>query len=388
MSGILLQEYAEKEGKLIGRAHKIYRSADINAEGSHLYRANGYYYLVTAEGGTWENHCVCVSRSQTITGPYEPDPFNPVLTSKDSPDNPLQRAGHGSLVQTPDGDWYMAHLCGRPLPESRKHILGRETAIQKLVLNEEGWFRLEDGGRAPKLYVPTQYESQSSASLNSKKDHFDNKTLNCEYQTLRLPVQSDMSLAERPSHLRLYGGASLSSNYRQSLIARRQQAFVYTATTSVDFSPSHHKQMAGLVCIYDTQNYCYLYITSADDKRRKIGILTRNRGTYDQPDGHALIDSLGPVFLKASMDYEKLQFLYSVDQEEWIKLEDVLDANILTDENADGFSGAFVGICCQDLNGTRNHADFDWFEYIELEEKNIQWQLTTKQNGGTGNGKR
>ena len=58
-------------------------------------------------------------------------------------------------------------------------------------------------------------------------------------------------------------------------------------------------------------------------------------------------------------------YLYSFNQEEWIPLGGPLDATLLTDENTGGFSGAFVGICCQDLNGTRIHADFDWFEYAE-----------------------
>ena len=134
--GILLREYDAAQKRLVGPEYRIYRSEKIiGAEGPHLYRHGGWYYLVLAEGGTDTNHVVTVARSHSLTGPYDCDPETPMLTSRDDPWNPLQKAGHGSLVETQDGQWYLAHLVGRPLPSKGTCILGRETAIQKVSVS-------------------------------------------------------------------------------------------------------------------------------------------------------------------------------------------------------------------------------------------------------------
>ncbi|GJM75300.1 hypothetical protein HMSSN036_75160 [Paenibacillus macerans] len=86
-----------------------------------------------------------MARSRELLGPYEVDPLNPMLTSRNDPGLALQCAGHGSLVETPDGDWYMAHLCTRPV-EGKYAILGRETALQQVYWDEHGWLRLTGGG--------------------------------------------------------------------------------------------------------------------------------------------------------------------------------------------------------------------------------------------------
>ena len=135
-------------------------------EAPHLYRRNGFYYLMAAEGGTGFGHGVTLARSREITGPYEPGPVNPFLTSNPAPhfgrndrdylrpqlDNPyaeLQKAGHGCLVDTPDGEWYVAHLCARPLDPTRRSMLGRETAIQQVEWTDDGWLRLTTETRSP-----------------------------------------------------------------------------------------------------------------------------------------------------------------------------------------------------------------------------------------------
>ena len=80
---------------------------------------------MVAEGGTFWGHAVTMARSRQIDGPYELHPDTYVLTARDRPDSALQRAGHGSLVQTHDGQTYMAYLCGRPLPGRGRCVLRR-----------------------------------------------------------------------------------------------------------------------------------------------------------------------------------------------------------------------------------------------------------------------
>src|SRR5690349_7346323 len=116
-AGIVLQEYSPAAQRLIGERKIIFEGTAIGfTEGPHLYKRDGYYYLLTAEGGTGWGHAVTLARSREIAGPYELHPHTYLLTSRDRPDAPLQRAGHADLVETEQGETYMVHLCGRPIP--------------------------------------------------------------------------------------------------------------------------------------------------------------------------------------------------------------------------------------------------------------------------------
>ncbi|GAA5021445.1 hypothetical protein GCM10025734_76710 [Kitasatospora paranensis] len=132
-AGILLQEYDRARRRVTGPVRRIFTGTGLGCtEGPHLYRRDGWYYLLTAEGGTSWGHAVTVARSRALTGPYEADPAGPLLTSAGRPELELQKAGHGSLVETPDGEWYLAHLAARPLTALGPCVLGRETAIQRV----------------------------------------------------------------------------------------------------------------------------------------------------------------------------------------------------------------------------------------------------------------
>src|SRR5690606_3443802 len=115
-SGIVIQEYDPKQQRLIGAPRKLFDCTPLKkTEAPHIYKRNGYYYIIPAEGGTHSGHEVTVARSKDLLGPYEVDPLNPMLTSSGKPEAELQCAGHGSLVETPEGECYMAPLCTRPL---------------------------------------------------------------------------------------------------------------------------------------------------------------------------------------------------------------------------------------------------------------------------------
>ncbi|HAA14114.1 MAG TPA: glycoside hydrolase 43 family protein, partial [Cytophagales bacterium] len=123
--GILLQEYDVQSEKLVGSEYRIFEGSDIGiTEGPHIYKKDGYYHLITAEGGTEYGHAVSQARSKAITGPYEIHPENPIISSSHQLDWPLQKAGHGDIVDTPSGDWYAVCLIGRPLPGSKRCTLG------------------------------------------------------------------------------------------------------------------------------------------------------------------------------------------------------------------------------------------------------------------------
>ena len=103
---IALQEYDPVLKKMTGPLTEIFGGSGLTApEGPHLYRKDGFYYIMTAEGGTEYGHAVTMGRSERIGGPYELSPYNPVLTSRNDLTLPLQKAGHADLVEAPDGEW-------------------------------------------------------------------------------------------------------------------------------------------------------------------------------------------------------------------------------------------------------------------------------------------
>ncbi|GAB3980618.1 glycoside hydrolase family 43 protein [Plantactinospora veratri] len=118
-AGIEIQQYDREARLLVGTERTIFQGTTAGTtEAPHLYQKDGWYYLVTAEGGTSWTHQVTVARSRSLFGPYEVDPAGPMLTSYGRPELELQKAGHGSLVSTPDGRWYLAHLTARPYTPS------------------------------------------------------------------------------------------------------------------------------------------------------------------------------------------------------------------------------------------------------------------------------
>ena len=370
-AGIVLQEYAPSERRLVGPRHTIFTGTSIGfTEAPHVYKRSGLYYLLTAEGGTGWGHAVTMARSHALLGPYELHPDVHILTARDRPDTPLQRAGHADLVDTPDGKTYMVYLCGRPLPNRGRCTLGRETAIQRMVWGADGWLRTRDGDAAPRLEVEAVDDLSVTPAAPVAREHFDGETLPIEFQWLRTPEPDRLfSLREKKGHLRLFGRESIGSLFTQSLVARRQQAHCFSASTLMTFEPDHFQQMAGLVCYYNSSKFHYLY-ASRDDNGRHLRVMS---ALPDAVTADAFTPAIaipaGPIELRVEVDFERLLFAWRCGFDAWQWLPQVFDASILSDEaTAPGlpnFTGAFVGMACQDLSGTGKPADFDWFEYRE-----------------------
>ena len=367
--GIVLQEYARDEGRLVGPRHLIFKGTALGGtEGPHLYRHGGHYHLMTAEGGTSYGHAVTMARARRITGPYELDPGNPILTSRDDPDLALQKSGHASLVETPDGSLFLAHLCGRPLPGTRLCTLGRETALQRCRWNADGWLRLDGEDNRPLQQVAAPNLPAHPFAQPAVRDDFDHPILGSQYNTLREPAdESWLSLTERPGFLRLYGRESPASRFRQSLVARRLEAFRCQAATRVEFEPECFQQMAGLICRYDEENYWYLRLSRDERLGANLAVLSADGGKPSLS-GLFPIDAERGCHLRVIFERREAQFGYSLDGQAWESIGDRLDAGLLSDEHTDGFTGTFVGLAAQDLSGRRQPADFDFFELRHLDD--------------------
>ena len=374
-AGIVLQEYSPAEQRLVGSPQLIFKGTAIGfTEGPHLYKRGGYYYLLTAEGGTSWGHAVTFARSRALTGPYELHPDVHILTSRHRPDIELQRAGHADLVETQTGDTYMVYLCGRPIRNRGRCILGRETAIQKMAWREDGWLRTADGLGLPSSEMAAPGLPDCPFPGKPVREDFNGPELPLDFQWLRSPWPEELfSLTERPGHLRLFGRESLGSLFRQSLVARRQQSHCYSAATVVEFEPPDYQRSAGLICYYNSSKAHYLCVSHDAVSGKHVRVVSL---LPDQPQADAFtapvpIPGGVPVGLRVEVDYERLRFGYRVEGRDWRWMPEQFDASILSDEAAapgtPNFTGAFVGMCCQDTAGTRCTADFDYFDYQERE---------------------
>jgi xylan 1,4-beta-xylosidase len=371
-AGIVLQEYSPGERRLIGARRLIFRGTSIGfTEAPHLYRRGGYYHLIVAEGGTFWGHAVTMARSRQIEGPYELHPETYVLTARDRPDSALQRAGHGSLVETQEGETYLAYLCGRPLPNRGRCVLGRETAVQKMVWSTDDWLRTVDGQGTPQVETPGPNVPAHPFPAPSVREDFDAAELPIDFQWLRSPYPARLwSLTERPGFLRLFGRETLGSQFEQALVARRQQAFCFTASTRMEFECEHFQQAAGLVYYYNGTKFHYFFLSEDDTIGRHLRVmscLTDVGDSFGAP--IPLPAGTGNIELRMDVDYERLIFSYRLPGEGWRSVTQVFDASIVSDEagppTSPNFTGAFVGVCCQDGAGTGLPADFDYFEYFE-----------------------
>ncbi|MDD5015731.1 MAG: glycoside hydrolase 43 family protein, partial [Atribacterota bacterium] len=203
-----------------------------------------------------------------------------------------------------------------------------------------------------------------------KYDDFKKKKLAPEYHSLRIPADDFISLEARPSWLRLYGQESISSTFRQSLIARRVQNFRFYTETCLEFSPDNFQQMAGLILRYNEKNQYYLRMSKDEQLGcNTLGIIIFKKGRVEMPVSPEIILVADRVYLSVEMTDKVIQFHYSIDRENWQPIGSKLESKFLSDEMADplGFTGMFVGVACQDLSGKRKHADFDYFIYNEIE---------------------
>lgn len=380
--GIELTEYSYEEKSVIGESKIIYKGTDWGlVEAPHLYKENGYYYLLTAEGGTKYEHTAMIARSKNIDGPYEDHPDNPFITSYPYPDIELQKAGHGSLVKTQNDEWYFAHLMARPIQKPGDKLAddrgynprGRETSIQKVEWKNDWPYIV--GGNKPSVEVEApDLPEQKWEPDYPVIDHFDEPTLNRAFQTLRIPFTKEIgSLTEREGHLRLYGKESFRSQFVQSLVARRWQSLNFEAETKVEFDAETIQQQAGLVNYYNTKNWTSLHVTWNEEHGKVIDITASERLDATRPMAGNEIpvpDNAEAVYFKVNVNKEFYQFSYSFDDKNWELIPLKFDSYKLSDdyiEEAGFFTGAFVGLSCIDLTGFGKPADFDYFRYEELD---------------------
>lgn len=353
-------------------------------EGPHLYRKDGWYYLFAAEGGTQYEHQESVARSRTLDDhSFEAMPDGPFIGNYDTPDFYLQKQGHGALVDTPSGEWYYASLCGRPWRHAIEPshgvrgwcTLGRETSIQKVEWDEDGWPRVV-GGRAGQRYVDAPKDAIETAAPPSRDEHdeFESDMLGVNWNTVRVPFTEAMGRVGG-GKLTLRGQGSLCNAFEQSMVARRWQAFDFDAETKVRFDPNNYMQMAGLTNYYDDLCWSWAFVTWDEGRGTRVIEVAQNDfnqyTSFLKDNAIEVPRDAEAVWLRTKVRTEYYSYEYSFDGEHFTEIPVRLDAKILSDDYVvqrygGFFTGAFVGLACVDLSGYGLTAEFDYFDYKEL----------------------
>lgn len=380
-NGLTLTEYDVDHKRLKPEtAQTVYRGTSVKTvEGPHIYKLNGYYYIFAAQGGTVWTHQEIVARSENLYGPYETEPDGPLITNFDTPDHYLQKQGHGSLVETPSGEWYYASLCARPLHHPNENIydprgfctLGRETSIQKVYWDDELWPRIMGGhGGLKKVDAPVDALLTEVPEDNTVFDDFSSDRLDGEWNTLRVPFSEAMGTVGG-GKLVLTGHGSLSNKFNPSFIARRWKDFKFTAVTKVKFSPYSYQAMAGLVNYYNSEHWSWIFITKDDAYHDVIEVAECDNGKYTsilKENAVKIPEGTAWVWFKTVVDHLDYFYEYSFDGENWNRVPVKLDAMILSDDYVNShyggfFTGAFVGLAAVDYSGYDSKAVFEFFEY-------------------------
>ncbi|EKC56165.1 Xylan 1,4-beta-xylosidase, partial [human gut metagenome] len=194
-------------------------------------------------------------------------PYNPVLRQF-NPDAPIQRTGHGNIIETQDGSWWCYYLCGRP-NQGNYTTIGRETALDPVTWLSDGWFVINDR-KGPSL---TQKAPELPECTYEKwtRDDFDDDTLNLNWEFVRNPVKGNYSLTERKGYLRLWTmDGTLNEIRAKNTLVRREQELSYTAHTKVDFYPEKDGEQAGLTCYYSTATYARLSLCYENGRKLQL----------------------------------------------------------------------------------------------------------------------
>ncbi len=332
------------------------------SEGPHVLKKDEYYYVMCAEGGTGYGHGINVARSKELFGEYENSPYNPVMRQMD-PSAPLQRAGHGKLVQDQNGQWWCYYLCGRP-NEGNYTTVGRESALDPVQWTEDGWFTINSGkGPSTEQIAPDLPECIYPRNL---QDDFDKEALNLEWEFVRNPDNGSWSLTERPGHFRIWTrDGQLNEIRAKNTLLRREQELSYVAETKLEYYPDRNGEQAGLTCYYSTATYVRCSLCYEEGRKIQL-VINRNHG--EELVAEIADIAQKPVYFKVVVEKLTRSFYYSYDGQEWMLVGKLENCIYLCDEGVPDdpkrHTGTLVGIYANNGGcGARKPADFDYFYY-------------------------
>ena len=352
--------------RLIGERRGIWRGAlrdCIWPEGPHIYRIDGYYYLLIAEGGTGMDHAISVARSERLEGPWIGKPSNPILTHRHiGKGAPVINVGHGDLVDDGVGGWWLAHLASRPYG-GLFCDLGRETFLVPVTWEDAWPVASPESGRVEMTYPAPALPVWEAAGEESC-DHFEEGSLGGHWIFLRTPREEFQSLDERPGYLRLRTlPVTLRENASASFVGRRLRHMDWRIRTAMEFASSGTEGCAGLALVQSNDFQYRLELV------RRAGETAVRLVVAEGGDDRVIAErpfSGGRIVLAAEARGQSLRFSWGPTPASLQVLADGMDARVLSTERAGGFVGTVAGLFASGVRSAEGYADFDWFEYGPL----------------------
>lgn len=325
-------------------------------EAPHIYKKNGRYYLMCAEGGTGDWHSEVIFVSDSPKGPYKPAPSNPILSQRylnPNRANMVDWAGHADLVQTPDGKYFGVFLAVRPNDKKRVNT-GRETFI--LPVDWSGEFPVFENGLVPmepKLKMPKGVENKTSKDgffPNGNftfTDDFMAPKLDYRWIGLRGP-REDFILQSKKGLIINPFAANIKEVKPTSTLFYRQQHISFTATTTLTYQPQTDKDLAGITCV-QSERFNYVFGITKKDKDFYL-LLQRTARGKSTIVASTKIDLKTPVQLRVKAVGDNYEFSYSLNGTDFTNLGGIVSGDILSTNVAGGFTGAMIGLYTTSVN--------------------------------------
>lgn len=368
---IFLQEIDIKNMKLIGESYAIWHGALRNVvwpEAPHIYKKDGRYYLLIAEAGTAHAHAVTVASSDCITEPFTGYNCNPILTHRHlGLDYPIVNVGHGDLVETQNGEWYMVVLASRPYGGYYRN-LGRETFLVPVEW-ENGWPLINRGIGLVESTVKVPNLPFTPVDPLPEKEDFDEDKLPLRFMYLRNPDLSNYSLKDKKGYLRMkLAPEKLTEPVSPSFVCIRQTGMSFIFEAKMEFDPISEAEEAGIV-ILQSERFHYRFVKVLKNDTKMLCLIRCKEGKEEVLAEVKAedMDGIGHIILQITADFQDLTFSYGYDQKEYHTLISNVDARMLSTDVAGGFVGNTLGLYCSS-NGmdSKNYADYDWIYYKNI----------------------
>lgn len=354
---IWMWEYDPNAQKVIPESKKLLVNGgtDISQkpvwiEGPHLYKINGWYYLMCAQGGTSEEHSEVIFRARSLKDPFIAFTGNPILSQKNLPENRadmVTSSGHADLVQTPNGDWYAVFLATRPY-ENTFYNTGRETFLLPVTWHD-GWPMLLDQNQpvplqvnAPHLLNTQTNKFQYATTGNFRwEDNFSGDQLKPEWNFINTPEALPWYKLEKNGIILSVSKNALSSLQQPHFIGRRQQHMRFQAATKLH-PPTQPQESAGIAAFQNEKANYYFAITKQNQQMQIFVEQCQKTGCSP------LIRKTLPNFKQITLGIEgnqgQLTFTYQIDQKTAVSLLKNADGKLLSTQVAGGFVGTYLGI--------------------------------------------
>lgn len=364
-SPFILFEIDLETGKLLTEGHKVwYGTGGRYAEGPHIYKKDGLYYLMAAEGGTEEAHQETIARGSSIWGPYIDNPANPILAHANSAGqrNPIQGVGHADIIQAHDNSWWIVFHGYRNvfnMAGGVHHILGRETCLAPVTWPKNGWPVVNGNGIATvDMTCPTL--PQKPFPVKPTKVDFDSKNLGLEWNYIKLPEYSNYITDSKKGTLGLRGSElTIGEQGSPTFVGRRLQDMFFSASTQIEFDPQNDNEEAGMILLNNGAHFD-LMVHRINGKRSLVVKLQFGKLTYESEEIEL---KSGHVNLRIKGEKSTFTFSYSQENTDYKDIE-IVDAKYLSSETVGWFTGVYVGLYATGKGKpSKEVAIFDWFEY-------------------------